>query len=122
VDQKEAGLATATELWGATAIFLRDGFRKHPWMTSLGQREFRARPVFYSYGRRPVRGLFKSMSNLISARTRARRGPELVSGLACWSFEAVPASAFHNASREDALELLESSSAAGDILSIGAGT
>src|SRR5260221_14083505 len=108
-------------LVAATAIFLRYGFKKTS-MDDVARAAGVSRQGLYLYF--DTKDLLFSeslqhlMSRLISnARAAAEDGSLSFRDRLLGAFEAVHCSAFHNASREDALELLQSSqSAAGALL------
>jgi AcrR family transcriptional regulator len=108
-------------LMAATATFLRYGFKKTS-MDDVAQAAGVSRQGVYLYFetkdvlfRQTLQHL---MSRLVSnARAAAEDGNLSFRDRLLGAFEAVHCSAFHNASREDALELLQSSqSAAGALL------
>src|ERR1700726_1377032 len=108
-------------LMAATAIFLRYGFKKTS-MDDVARAAGVSRQGLYLYFdtkdllfREALQHL---MSRLISnARAAAEDGNLSLRDRLLGAFEAVHCSAFHNASREDALELLQSAqSAAGALL------
>src|ERR1700716_908424 len=108
-------------LEAATAIFLRYGFKKTS-MDDVARAAGVSRQGLYLYFdtkdllfRESLQHL---MSHLISAaRAAAEDGNLSLRDRLLGAFEAVHCSAFHNASREDALELLQSAqSAAGAVL------
>src|SRR6202171_2839062 len=108
-------------LEAATAIFLRYGFKKTS-MDDVARAAGVSRQGLYLYFdtkdllfREALQHL---MSHLISAaRAAAEDGNLSLRDRLLGAFEAVHCSAFHNASREDALELLQSAqSAAGALL------
>jgi len=108
-------------LVAATAIFLRYGFKKTS-MDDVARAAGVSRQGLYLYFdtkdllfRETLQHL---MSHLISAaRAAAEDGNLSFRDRLLGAFEAVHCSAFHNASREDALELLQSAqSAAGALL------
>ena len=108
-------------LVAATAIFLRYGFKKTS-MDDVARAAGVSRQGLYLYFdtkdllfREALQHL---MSHLISAaRAAAEDGNLSLRDRLLGAFEAVHCSAFHNASREDALELLQSAqSAAGALL------
>src|SRR6266403_3201577 len=108
-------------LVAATAIFLRYGFKKTS-MDDVARAAGVSRQGLYLYF--DTKDLLFSeslqhlMSRLISnARAAAEDGNLSLTDRLLGAFEAVHCSAFHNASREDALELLQSAqSAAGALL------
>src|SRR5260221_11958724 len=108
-------------LVAATAIFLRYGFKKTS-MDDVARAAGVSRQGLYLYF--DTKDLLFSeslqhlMSRLISnARAAAEDGNLSLRDRLLGAFEAVHCSAFHNASREDALELLQSAqSAAGALL------
>src|SRR5258707_10816533 len=108
-------------LVAATAIFLRYGFKKTS-MDDVARAAGVSRQGLYLYfDTKDV--LFREalqhlMSHLISAARAAAEDRNLsLRDRLLGAFEAVHCSAFHNASREDALELLQSAqSAAGALL------
>src|SRR3981189_3695406 len=108
-------------LMAATAIFLRYGFKKTS-MDDVARAAGVSRQGLYLYFdtkdllfREALQHL---MSHLISAaRAAAEDGNLSLRDRLLGAFEAVHCSAFHNAAREDALELLQSAqSAAGTLL------
>src|SRR3979490_480603 len=108
-------------LKASTAAFLRYGFKKTS-MDDVAQAAGVSRQGLYLYFdtkdllfREALQHL---MSHLISAaRAAAEDGNLSLRDRLLGAFEAVHCSAFHNASREDALELLQSAqSAAGALL------
>ena len=108
-------------LVAATAIFLRYGFKKTS-MDDVAQTAGVSRQGLYLYFETKD-GLFREalqylVSHMIStARAAAEDGNLSLRDRLLGAFEAVHCSAFHNASREDALELLQSAqSAAGTLL------
>src|SRR5712675_1083155 len=106
-------------LVAATAIFLRYGFKKTS-MDDVARAAGVSRQGLYLYFdtkdllfREALQHL---MSHLISAaRAAAEDGNLSLRDRLLGAFEAVHCSAFHNASREDALELLQSAQSAAGV-------
>ena len=108
-------------LVAATAIFLRYGFKKTS-MDDVAQAAGVSRQGLYLYFDTKDLLFRESLQHLVShlistARAVAEDGNLSPRDRLVGAFEAVHCSAFHNASREDALELLQSAqSAAGALL------
>jgi AcrR family transcriptional regulator len=108
-------------LVAATATFLRYGFKKTS-MDDVAQAAGVSRQGLYLYFDTKDLLFRESLQHLVShlistARAVAEDGNLSLRDRLVGAFEAVHCSAFHNASREDALELLQSAqSAAGALL------
>src|SRR5258708_14181034 len=108
-------------LVAATAAFLRYGFKKTS-MDDVARAAGVSRQGLYLYFETKDLLFRETLQHLVSqmistARSVAEDGNLSLRDRLLGAFEAVPCSAFHNASREDAFELLQSAqSAAGALL------